>query len=127
VKERVDLYRAHEEQFKQQILSRSTVHGNVVVLDIRDQDPIYAGNRFMIYALFPQCNVSIHVIDGFRKQNTSLAIGKSIFDRSCKTNIGELALKYNGGGHLNAGTCQVDNDKADEICKEIVAFLNANG
>jgi nanoRNase/pAp phosphatase (c-di-AMP/oligoRNAs hydrolase) len=127
VKERVDLYLAHEALFKQQIKERATVHGNVVVLDIRNQDPIYAGNRFMIYALYPQCNVSIHVIDGFRKQNTALAIGKSIFDRSCKTNIGELALKYNGGGHLNAGTCQVDNEKADEITRELVAILNANG
>jgi nanoRNase/pAp phosphatase (c-di-AMP/oligoRNAs hydrolase) len=104
VKERVEMYRSHEEKFKAQLLDRSKVHGNVVVFDIRDQDPIYAGNRFLIYALFPQCNVSIHVIDGFRKQNTALAIGKSIFDRGCKTNIGELALKYNGGGHLNAGT-----------------------
>ena len=127
VQERVQLYREHEGKFKQQLQDLSTVHGNCVVLDLRGQETIYAGNRFMLYALYPQCNISIHVIDGFRKQNTALAIGKSIFDRSSKTNIGELALKYGGGGHFNAGTCQVPNEEADRIVKELVSTINAEG
>ncbi|MEB3222458.1 MAG: exopolyphosphatase [Candidatus Sericytochromatia bacterium] len=127
VVERRELYSAQAEKFKQQLLDRATVHGNVVVLDLRDQDPIWAGNRFMIYALFPQCNISIHVIDGFRKQNTSLAIGKSIFNRTSRTNIGEIALQNGGGGHMNAGTCQVANEEADAILKTIVARLNEEG
>jgi nanoRNase/pAp phosphatase (c-di-AMP/oligoRNAs hydrolase) len=124
VQERVELYRAHEPLHKQMLLDRSTDHGEVVVLDLRNQDPIYAGNRFMLYALFPLCTVSLHVIDGFKKQNTAIAIGKSIFDRSSKANVGELALKYGGGGHMNAGTCQVANEKADEIVAELVSTLN---
>jgi nanoRNase/pAp phosphatase (c-di-AMP/oligoRNAs hydrolase) len=127
VQERVDMYNSHEELFKNQLKELSTVHGKVVVLDLRGQETIYAGNRFMIYALYPQCSVSIHVIDGFRKQNTALPIGKSIFDRTSKTNIGELALKYGGGGHLNAGTCQVPNEDADDIVLELVAEINQNG
>jgi nanoRNase/pAp phosphatase (c-di-AMP/oligoRNAs hydrolase) len=127
VVERRDLYNAHADKFKQQLRDRATVHGNVVVLDLRDQDPIWPGNRFMIYALYPQCNVSIHVIDGFRKQNTSLAIGKSIFNRTSRTNVGEIALANGGGGHMNAGTCQVANEEADAIAQAIVARLNADG
>ncbi|MEB3198377.1 MAG: exopolyphosphatase [Candidatus Sericytochromatia bacterium] len=127
VRERRDLYQNHAAKFKQQLQERATVHGNVVVLDLRDQDPIWPGNRFMIYALFPDCNISIHVLDGFRKQNTALAIGKSIFNRSSRTNVGEIALHYGGGGHLNAGTCQVDNELADQIVQAIVTRLNADG
>ena len=95
--------------------------------DIRDEEVIYAGNRFTVYALFPDCDVSALVMWGLKKQNTVLAIGKSILDRSSKTNVGELALSYGGGGHEAAGTCQVDNDKADATLKEIIAKINADG
>jgi len=97
VQERVDVYFEQEERFKEQIKSCSTVHKNLVVLNLKDQETIYAGNRFMIYALFPETNVSIHVMWGLKKQNTVFAIGKSILDRRSKTNIGELCLKYDGG------------------------------
>ena len=92
---------------KQQIQRCSTVHGDLVVLDLRDEEPIYAVNRFMIYALYPSCNISIHMMWGLKKQNTVFAIGKSIINRSSVINIGELCLTYGGGGHQNAGTCQV--------------------
>jgi hypothetical protein len=67
-----------------------------------------AGNRFMIYALFLECRVSMHVIWGFKQQNTVFAIGKSIIDRTSPIDIGAICLEY-GGGHKAAGTCQVDN------------------
>lgn len=125
VRERVDLFNQHREPFEAQLRRCSRVQGNVVVLDLRDEDPIYAGNRFMIYALYPQCNVSIHVLWGLRRQNTVLAIGASILNRSSKTHIGELCLRYAGGGHRNAGTCQIENDAAEAtlagIVDEIVA------
>ena len=126
VKERVDLYEEHAQMFKDQLLRCSTVHGNLVVLDLRNEETIYPGSRFSIYALFPQCNISIHQMWGFQKQNTVFATGKSIFDRSCKTHVGELMLKNGGGGHAAAGTCQIDNDKADAALKELVATINAN-
>ena len=127
VKERVELYQEHLGKARQQILDCSTVHKNLVVLDLREQETIYAANRFLIYALFPETNISIHVMWGVQKQNTVFATGKSILDRSSRTNIGELMLKYGGGGHHAAGTCQVDNDKADAVLKELIAQINADG
>ncbi len=127
IKERVDVYFEHEPKFKEQIRRCSTVHGNLVVLDLRQEETIWAGNRFMVYALYPECNISMHVLWGLKKQNTVLAMGKSIFKRTSKTNIGELALSYGGGGHEAAGTCQVDNDRADEIIRELTERINADG
>jgi nanoRNase/pAp phosphatase (c-di-AMP/oligoRNAs hydrolase) len=127
VKERVALYREHEPKAKEQITRCSKVRGNVVVLDLRDEETIWPTNRFAIYALHPQCNISIHVMWGLKKQNTVLAIGKSILDRSSKTNVGAVALSYGGGGHEAAGTCQIDNDKANGVLEEIVGKLNADG
>lgn len=127
IKERTDLYFEHEEKFKAQIKRCSTVHGNLVVLDLREEEVIYSGNRFMIYALFPQCNISIHVMWGLKKQNTVFATGKSIFDRGSKTNVGELMLKYNGGGHNAAGTCQVPHEQNEACLAELIKAINADG
>jgi nanoRNase/pAp phosphatase (c-di-AMP/oligoRNAs hydrolase) len=127
VKDRAEMYFNHEGKFKEQILRCSKVHGNLVVLDLRREETIYAGNRFMIYALFPECNISIHVLWGVKQQNTVLATGKSIVNHSSKTNIGELMLQYAGGGHENAGTCQVANDKAEAVLKELIDKINADG
>jgi nanoRNase/pAp phosphatase (c-di-AMP/oligoRNAs hydrolase) len=127
VKERVDLYFDQEALFKEQIERCATVHGNLVVLDLREEDVIHAGNRFMIYALYPQCNISIHLMWGLKQQNTVFATGKSIFDRSSKTNIGELMLEYGGGGHQAAGTCQVENDQAEQTLQALIRRINADG
>ena len=127
VVERIELYNEQTEKFKEQLKRCSTVHKNLVVLNLQDEDPIYTGNRFMIYALYPECNISMHVLWGLKKQNTVFAIGKSILDRSSKTNIGKLCLKYNGGGHEKAGTCQIDNDKAEKVMQELIEQINADG
>lgn len=127
VKERIELYNEHAQSAKEQIKRCSTVHKNLVVLDLRKEEIIYAINRFMIYALFPQTNISIHVMWGVQKQNTVFAVGKSILDRGSKTNIGELMLQYGGGGHHAAGTCQLPNDQADDKLKEIIRKINADG
>ena len=123
VSERVDLYRQHEPQFREQILRCARVHEDVVVLDLRDEDTIYAGNRFMIYAMFPACRVSMHVLWGVKQQNTVFAIGKSIIDRTSPVDIGALCLTYGGGGHAAAGTCQIDNDRAEEVMAELTDKL----
>ncbi|MDR9469138.1 exopolyphosphatase [Marinospirillum sp.] len=127
VKERTQLYFEHDSKARQQIQKCASVHGNLVILDLRDQDPIYATNRFTLYALYPKCNMSIHVLWGLKKQNTVFAIGKSILNKTSNTNVGELCLKYNGGGHLNAGTCQVDNDKAEQVLQELITKINQDG
>lgn len=127
VKERVDLYMEHADKAKEQIQRCTTVYKNLAVLDLRNEETIYATNRFMIYALFPQTNISIHLLWGLQKQNTVFATGKSILDRSSKTDIGELMLQYGGGGHHAAGTCQIDNDKAAEVLQILIAKINADG
>ena len=124
VKERVDLYFEQAELFKEQLQRIAKVYDKVVVLDLRNEETIYAGNRFMIYALYPETQISIHVAWGFRKQNTAVMIGKSIVNKASQADIGELCLKYGGGGHKNAGTCQLDNDKVDELLPDIIKALN---
>ncbi|GAC1323203.1 MAG: exopolyphosphatase [Thermoleophilaceae bacterium] len=127
VRERVDLYREHEPQAIEQIKRCSTVHDNLVVLDLRDEDVIHPTNRFMIYALYPECNISIHVLWGLKQQNTVFATGKSIVNRSSRTDVGKLMLEHGGGGHRAAGTCQVDNERAEEVLGELVAGIIRDG
>ena len=125
VRERVDLYREQAELFEAQLKRIAKVYGKVVVLDLRNEEIIHAGNRFMIYALYPETAISVHVAWGFRKQNTAVMIGKSIFNKSSDVNIGDLCLRYGGGGHRNAGTCQLENDVVDAELPAIIEALNA--
>ncbi|PRP95022.1 hypothetical protein ENSA5_40200 [Enhygromyxa salina] len=127
VKERVNLYMDHVPKQRHQIELCSTVYENVVVLDLRDEETIWAGNRFVIYALYPNTNISIHVMWGRQQQNTVFAIGKSILNRTSQTHVGQLCLDYGGGGHGAAGTCQIDNDQADKVRGELIARIMADG
>ena len=125
VTERVALYREHAEAATEQIRRCSEVHGHIVVLDLRAEEVIHPTNRFMVYALHPRCTVSVHVLWGLRRQNTVLAVGRSIIDRSSSFDIGGLMLAYGGGGHAAAGTCQIDNDRAETVLAEIVEAIDA--
>ncbi len=125
VQERVELYFEQQELFKEQLKQITRVEGKVAIIDLREQETIYAGNRFMVYAMYPETQISVHVAWGFRKQNTAVMIGKSIVNKASEANIGELCLKYGGGGHKNAGTCQLDNDKVDAALPDIIDALNA--
>jgi nanoRNase/pAp phosphatase (c-di-AMP/oligoRNAs hydrolase) len=127
VRERVELYFEHAEKAKEQIRRCTRVYKNLAVLDLRHEETIFAVNRFMIYALFPETNISIHVLWGVQKQNTVFATGKSIVNRTSNTSIGGLMLSYGGGGHENAGTCQIANDKADAVLQGLIARINADG
>ncbi|TCS43925.1 exopolyphosphatase [Reinekea marinisedimentorum] len=127
VQERVELYMDHQPKANEQILRCASVHKNLVILDLQHETEIWATNRFVIYALFPQCNISIHRMWGLRKQNTVFAIGKSIIDRSSKTNVGELCLQYGGGGHQAAGTCQVGHEQAEAVLQELITRINNDG
>ena len=124
VKERVDLYNEQAEMFVEQLKRIAVLHDKVIVLDLRNEEIIHAGNRFMIYALYPEAQISVHVAWGFRKQNTAVMIGKSIVNKASTVDIGELCLKYGGGGHHNAGTCQLENDVVDSQLPDIIAALN---
>lgn len=127
VAERVRLYHEHSERAVAQIRRCSKVNANVVVLDLRDEEVIHPTNRFMIYALYPDANVSIHVLWGLKQQNTVFAVGKSIVNRSSGTDVGELMLAHGGGGHDAAGTCQVANEDARSVLDELVATITADG
>lgn len=126
VKERVDLYFEQQEKFWEQLKAVSHQEGRCVIVDLRDQDVIYTGNRFLIYTMYPDAYFSIHIAWGFRKQNTAVMIGKSIFKDTpdVDKNIADICLKYGGGGHKNAGTCQVENDKVDEVLPDILDYFN---
>ncbi len=124
VKERVDMYFKQQDLFKEQLERLVKIYDKVAVIDLRNEETIYTGNRFMVYAMHPEIEISIHVAWGFKKQNTAVMIGKSIINRNSKYDIGELCLSYGGGGHTNAGTCQIDNDKIDTELPIIIDKIN---
>ena len=127
VKERVDLYYRYEKEFEEQLHRTSTVHDNLIIIDYRDEEIIYPGNRFLIYALYPKTNISIHVIWGKDKQNVVFSTGKSIINKSSNTNVGEVMLSFGGGGHKAAGGCQIDHDKSEKVLEELITKINADG
>ena len=120
VKERIELYFEQNELFKEMIEKYTRTDENVIVTDLRGVEPIYTGNRFLIYSMYPDQNVSVWVTDGRNKQNCPIAVGHSIINRTCKTNIGALMLRHGGGGHFQVGTCQVKYDFADDAIEDIV-------
>ena len=127
VVERIHLYTEQTARAREQILRCAQVHGKLVVLDLRAEKTIWAANRFLVYALFPQCNISIHLMLGLQGQNVVLATGKSILDRSSRTNVGALMLEHGGGGHAAAGTCQVSHEAAQSVLQQLIRRINADG
>ena len=127
VRERVALYWEQEGLYREQLKHVSRVEGNVLVTDLRKESVIYVGNRFLRYALYPEINVSLQVMWGLHRQNTVISVGKSIFNRTSPVHVGALLLRYGGGGHENAGTCQVANEEADRIVEEILGQLDTAG
>ncbi len=123
VKERVDLYFARDKQFREMLTERVEMFGNVAILDLREQEEIYPGNRFTIYSMYPQCNISIQIIWGKMKQNTVFSVGHSITNRTSSIDVGSVMLKFGGGGHKQVGTCQVPHDEADAALGQMVAMF----
>lgn len=115
VRERVELYFSEQEAFRAQLADVAEVHDNLIVLDLRNEEVIHAGNRFLVYALFPECDISMHVMWGREKQNTVYTVGKSIFGARNPGDVGALMLRHGGGGHHAAGTCQGPNERAEEM------------
>jgi nanoRNase/pAp phosphatase (c-di-AMP/oligoRNAs hydrolase) len=123
VRERVELYFEQQQAFDAQLARVAKVHGNLVVLDLRDEEVIHAGNRFMIYAQFPECDLSMHVMWGRERMNTVYTVGKSIFGTRSEVEVGELMLRYGGGGHSAAGTCQGPNETAEVLKQTLIQQL----
>lgn len=127
VKERVELYLEQDALFREMVKENTRIQGNVIISDLRGVDPIYAGNRFVVYSLYPEQNISMWVVDGRGKQNCPIAVGYSIINRSSNTDVGALMLKYGGGGHRQVGTCQVPYEDADRVIEELAAKMNEDG
>jgi nanoRNase/pAp phosphatase (c-di-AMP/oligoRNAs hydrolase) len=123
VVERIELYREHDDLARGQLKRCSRIDGEILITDFRQEETIYTGNRFTRYALYPETNISIQIMWGRNKKNTVIALGKSIFNKTARVNIGAVTLDFNGGGHENAGTCQVDNDKTDKVVEELLRRL----
>ncbi|OGL58973.1 MAG: hypothetical protein A3J27_08090 [Candidatus Tectomicrobia bacterium RIFCSPLOWO2_12_FULL_69_37] len=119
ITERSDRYFVLEEKFREQLRRCAAVGDRIVTLDLRKEEPIWPGNRFMIYALFPECRVSIVLQPGRRRGSTEISVGKSIFNRGAKCNIGQLLLGYGGGGHAAAGACRVPDGRAERAARKI--------
>jgi len=123
VKERLDLYFEQTINYKEMILKYAKPVDNVIMIDLRDVDTIYAGNRFFIYTLFPEQNISVWVVDGRNKVNVAITVGYSIINRTATVDVGALLLYYGGGGHRQVGTCQIPYDDADKVIAEILEKL----
>jgi nanoRNase/pAp phosphatase (c-di-AMP/oligoRNAs hydrolase) len=127
VKTRVDRLKRETSEFTHLLKRNSFQLHNVVVTDLREIERLPAGNRFIIYNLFPESNVSLRVHWGPAHNSVIAAVGHSIFNRTCKTSVGDLMSKYGGGGHRGAGTCVLPLDKAADAIDEILFELQANG
>jgi nanoRNase/pAp phosphatase (c-di-AMP/oligoRNAs hydrolase) len=123
VKERLDLYYEQTKNYKEMILKYAKTVGNVILVDLRNVETIFAGNRFLIYTLFPDQNISVWIVDGRNKVNVAVTVGYSIINRTATADVGALLLYYGGGGHKQVGTCQVAYDDADKIIAEIIEKL----
>lgn len=127
VQERVKRYFQQNSLYEDMIKSNTRLEGNVIVTDLRGADVIYSGNRFLIYCLYPEQNISVWVVDGKNKQNCVFAVGHSIINRTSKTDVGSLMLKYGGGGHRAVGTCQVPYGQAEKVLAELVSAMRQDG
>lgn len=127
VAERVRVYAEHAKLARHQIIKCAEVKDKLVILDFRREDEIYSTNRFMVYAMHPDANMSMHIMPGKAGVNTVFAVGKSVLNRSAKLDVGKLMLEYGGGGHKAVGTCQIDNDKAEQVKKELIERILKEG
>ena len=120
VVERIDLYNEQTEKFVEMVKAHTKVVGKTIITDLRGETTIYTGNRFMIYSLYPDCNLSVWIVSGKGGEGCSCAVGYSVLNKTCNVNVGSLMLKYGGGGHKAVGTCQFNNDNMNSKVKELL-------
>jgi hypothetical protein len=125
VAERVEFYNKQTNDFKEMVLQNSRIDDEIIITDLRGVSPIFTGNRFLLYSLFPEQNISVWVVDGLAGQNCVVAVGYSIINRSSTVDVGSLMLQYGGGGHLQVGTCQVPYNDADQVLAEVIEAIHA--
>ncbi len=129
VQERIQVYREQDEKFREMVKAHTVVDGNLIISDLRGVDPIYSGNRFLIYSMFPEQNISAWIVKGKGVEVCSAAVGYRILNKTSNVDVGSLMLKYGGGGHRKVGTCQFSNETMAEGLPKMLAELKqlANG
>lgn len=127
VKKRCDRVKQEQSEFVALLKKNTRQDGNVVVTDFRSVAEPPVGNRFLVYTLYPKANVEMRIFWGKEKKTVNVAIGHSIFNRTCKTNSGRVCAEYGGGGHTGAGTCQLPLAEAEKKIAEILARLKKTG
>ncbi|MDR2517219.1 MAG: exopolyphosphatase [Spirochaetaceae bacterium] len=123
VKERIDVYFEQEKLFSEMVKAHTRVDGPVIITDLRGVDPIYTGNRFLIYSFYPEQNMSMWIVDGKNRENCVITAGYSIINKNATADVGSILLGYGGGGHRRVGTCQVPYAAADKYIAEIAEKL----
>ena len=121
--ERIEIYHEQSEKFQEMVKKYTRVEGNVIISDLRKVDPIYSGNRFMIYSMYPEQNISAWIVSGRGGEGCSAAVGYSVLNRTSDVNVGRLMLKYGGGGHKAVGTCQFSEENMDEMLPKMLEEL----
>jgi len=127
VQERVERDKKQNELCRKQLTKCTIIHKNLAIVELRNEEEIYTGNRFLIYSMFPECNVSMHIMWGREKQNVVFTVGHSIINRTSKTDVGKLMLEYDGGGHKRVGTCQIATPRAERIKEQLIERVTSDG
>lgn len=120
VQERIKRYYEQQELFQDMIKRCCQIHENVIVTNLLNEETIYSGNRFLVFAIYPEQNIEVRVMWGREKQNVVFACGHSILNRTSQANVGKLMLEYGGGGHEKVGTCQVPIEDHKQVLDEII-------
>ncbi len=123
VQERIAVYREQDEKFREMVKAHTRVEKDVIISDLRGVDPIYSGNRFLIYSMYPEQNISAWIVNGRGGLGCSAAVGYSVLNRTSNVNVGSLMLKYGGGGHKAVGTCQFSDETMDEQLPKLLDEL----
>lgn len=123
VKERIDVYFEQTSKFEEMIAKYTHVEGDVIISDLRGVETIYTGNRFMIYSMYPEQNISAWIVNGKGGKGCSVAVGYSILNRTSNVDVGSLMLKYGGGGHKAVGTCQFNDEQIEELLPKLLDEL----
>jgi nanoRNase/pAp phosphatase (c-di-AMP/oligoRNAs hydrolase) len=124
VVERIDTYNEQAENFIEMVNAHTRVEKDVIISDLRGVDPIYSGNRFLIYSLYPEQNISAWIVSGKGGLGCSAAVGYSILNRTSNVDVGKLMLKYGGGGHKAVGTCQFSDENVADLDKMLYELVN---
>lgn len=127
VKERADRYFEDEDAFTELMKTYSRVEKNLIITDLRGIGDLPTGNRFLIYTIFPEANISMRIFDGKAGEFVVVALGHNIFDRTSNVDIGELTAKYGGGGHRGSGTCQLPLETAEQDIQEMIQQITQKG